>query len=379
MEATPPQTSCISEPSSPPKTPPLRYLAVEHFLDRSHEMHMKRSLLHPLSKLRVAWRWLGSLLLLAYSLSIVHAAYWRYHCDADEYCDPSSQSPSSSAAEERRRELGVGVRFYSGSEVLYALAAPPPGGVDSLADLASAQHLFWFSRVSLPVDALLALPWFDICAVAYPQAVALASKLRGVDNKQGAAAAAAATSKPWRTQLSTKVYRWLSQRGFLRAINALRRVRALKPPPKLLQPLLDEYVLPVLFARNFGTGHLAALRLMRALPKINDALWEAEIAQAFLLNFVVSTKALVLVVSSLHALRTRLRLKRRRRLVAEQQAARRVAKHARRFLVHSQVGHLQAAQRTAEQMAAITAYRNTRHSARHSARRSRDGAGGVNC
>ena len=258
-----------------PKSPPLRYLAVEHFLDRSHEMHMKRTVLHPLSKWRVAWRWLGSILLIAYSLSLCVCAYWRYHCDADEYCDYMAESLSSSTAEHRRQQLDMSVRFYSGSEVAYALVAPLPARGLDLAELASARGLFWFSRVSLPVDALLALPWFDICAAVHPQALALAAKLRGLDDKDGAAATAAtAASKLWRAQLSASVTRWLSHRGFLRAISALRRVRALPPPPRLLQPLLDEYVVPVLIARNFGTGHLAVLRLIKALPQINDALWE---------------------------------------------------------------------------------------------------------
>ena len=115
----------------------------------------------------------------------------------------------------------------------------------------------------------------------------------------------------------------------------LQRVRTMPPPPALLKPLLEEFVRPVIFARSFGTGRMAVLRLMRALPRIGDALWEVQIAQAFLVHFVASAKMLVLLVSSMHAARTRRRLGARRRLVAEQLAARRVIKHARRFLGRS--------------------------------------------
>jgi hypothetical protein len=91
----------------------------------------------------------------------------------------------------------------------------------------------------------------------------------------------------------------------------LSLVRDLRPPPPLLQPLLDEYVVPVLF----GRGLEAVPNLIAALPAIGDALWEVEIAQAWAMQFVVTLKAVILLVSSANAARIQSRLKARRLLV----------------------------------------------------------------
>ena len=73
--------------------------------------------------------------------------------------------------------------------------------------------------------------------------------------------------------LLSRLYRDLRHSAIGRALSAIDTVRKLPPPPRLLQPLLDEYVVPVLIARNFGTGQMAVVRLVSALPRIGDALW----------------------------------------------------------------------------------------------------------
>ena len=174
VKATPAQADELSESSGKPslERPHMSMLATftahEHFLERSLSMrHEKlyKDALHPLSPWRVAWRWSGAILLLAYGISLLIASWLRYHCDADEYCDPTSEAQRMSHAEQRLHHLGQGVRAFSGTEVVYALVAPRPAS-GSLAELASARHLWSLSRLAVPIDALLALPWWELFAVA---------------------------------------------------------------------------------------------------------------------------------------------------------------------------------------------------------------------
>lgn len=367
-----------------------KHAALQHFLDRALELKEKRSWVHPLSRTRVAWRWVGSLLLFLYGVSLLHVSWCRYRCDADADCNPYAPEQLLSSVEARQYAVGQTVRAYSGMEIAWALAMPRPADAGgSLAQMVAGTQIWWLQRVSMPIDIILALPWWDLFAVAYPHFVKLVSQNQVMPTDLGrarrraeeqassgsllsayhhitakstaAAAAAAATVAPRPSSVLSRahagVHRWIMRTPVSRAIAAVQRVRALPPPPRLLQPLLEEYVLPLVFARSFGSGRMAAVRLMQALPAIGDALWEVQIAQAFMMHFVASAKILVLLASSLHAARTRIRLRRRRRLVEEQMAARRVAKHARRFLIHHAETGLCAAERTAAQLAAIETYR----------------------
>lgn len=386
---TPPQLSALASSSSDDVIPPrlrrspssvlyekaLRlgsshskglFFAHEHFLDRYLTLvESKRDVLSPLATWRITWRWAGSFLLLLYSLSLLHTSWINYRCDADEFCVAADHH--GSAPESRRLYLGIGVRSYSAVEVVYGMMAPRPsptsGGTHghfSVESTLAAVHLWRLNLLSMPINVLLTVPWFDVFA-------ALSCSSSGSDDGGvGTTNPIASESKrPLMLAALPPVGGWLQElkrrwhtTPLVRTWMAVVRVRRLAPPPPLLKPLLEEYVVPIIFARNFGKGLEAVPRLVSALPAIGDALWEVEITQAFLVHFVASAKVLVLIMSSLHTARTRMRLKRRRQQVREQLAARRVAKHARKFLVLSNVGHLQQAARTTSQLAAIERYRH---------------------
>ena len=336
-----------------------RHVAIQHFMDRSMELKEARSVLHPLSATRVAWRWAGSFLLLMYCSALMHASFRRYHCDADEFCNPSFDD-SIAAAHARQLTLAQGVRAYSGLEVVWAIATPRPteaGG--QLAHLAAGAGIYQAGILSVPLDIILALPWWDIFAFCHPQLVKLASSTVHVDLEDLLPGGSPTPDPAARQNVNAAagIRRWFARSPMFRALAAVHRVRTLPPPPRLLQPLLDEYVVPLLLARSFGSGGMAAVRLVQALPDIGDALWEAQILQAFLAHFLASAKMCVLLASSFHAARTRVRLQRRRKQVMEQMAARRVAKHARRFVICRAENGMAAAERTAGQLAAIETYR----------------------
>jgi len=85
-----------------------------------------------------------------------------------------------------------------------------------------------------------------------------------------------------------------------------------------------------------------------ACPVASDqALWEVEIAQAWALQFVISAKALALLLSSLNARRVERRLNSIHSRATEQAAARRVGRYVRRFLSHRSVQRLRSVPRLA--------------------------------
>ena len=374
VQQTPSESLALgTDTSSRPGMQYSKHVAIQHFMDRSLELKEARSMLHPLSSARVAWRWTGSFLLLMYCSALMHASFRRYHCDADEFCNPSIDG-SVAAAHSRQLALAQGVQAYSGLEVVCAIITPRPtvaGGL--LTHVAAGSHIWRAGILSVPLDIVLALPWWDLLAFCHPQLVKLASTSVHVDLEdllQGAT-----TPDPTARQgakAAAGIRRWFARSPIFRALAAVHRVRTLPPPPRLLQPLLEEYVVPLMLARSFGSGGMAVVRLVQALPDIGDALWEAQILQAFLAHFLASAKMCLLLATSWHAARTRIRLQRRRKQIREQIAARRVAKHARRFVIYRAENGMVAAERTAAQLAAIETYR--RRSKLHRVRNGRPAA-----
>ena len=293
-----------------------------------------------------------------YGMSIAYSSWLLYRCDADEFCNLDYLDSTTSNTQQTRHMLGQSVRVYSTVDLVYGIVVPNPEPTGlSVAELAKARHLWLAARLSMPIDVLLALPWWNILTVVYPQVVAAVSRLQrrfleaglfladptaveGFRVTESGRDAPNHHHRPGDQPLPKKLMTAIKRTPVARTIAAVHRVRTLPPPPRIIAPLLEEYLMPLVMARSFGTGHMAMIRLVSALPRIGDALWEAQLAQNFICHFVVSAKMLVLLVSSLRAAYTSRRLRARQRLVQEQIAARRVAKHARRFLVRLEINRL---------------------------------------
>ena len=309
VEHTPTQVKSMSPPpaaSSPSEggSPRATAMFIDHFSAKMQEARLDKTALHPLAPWRVRWRWFGSLLLLLYGLSLMKASWLVYRCDADDLCDFNNAFSSPIVekhvlADERKELLEKGVRIYSTAEILYALTAPKPvtaasGTAAALADLAPARILHEFHLLAVPIDVLLSIPWFDAFPVLYPQAVRLYNRIytyirppppppepsRPHPLIQKIIATPIVTAIHPFITLSRNTMRSFKHSAVGRFFAAIERLKKLPPPPRLLQPLLDEYVVPVLYARNFGSGMEGAFRLIHALPAIGDALWELQVCVA---------------------------------------------------------------------------------------------------
>jgi len=140
------------------------------------------------------------------------------------------------------------------------------------------------------------------------------------------------TSAGW-TQWWDGVQRAWRDTPLMRAVVGYQRLNELPPPPKPIQWLLDEKLLPA----YFGEGLQALVGRIEVLPTVGDIILETMLMQAFVGSFVRSAKALILLASAAKAIRVRRRLR-------HEQAAGRIARawrrHARRRRASRQVARL---------------------------------------
>lgn len=280
---------------NPEAVSPAVKAAAGHFLDRCMEQRHDRGSLHPLSPWRIAWRRMLTILLLAWTCSLTCTSWQRYRCDADPWCDPRGRTcdGASCACEEWESLLGRAVRVSSFGEAVVVAAMPQPGHVGGHSfwvEASTARVLWRAGRWALPLDLILSVPWFELDIVTLltswaghvPNDVCalwLFRRLRLCAPTQAGTKEEAEPRWPLVRLgmlvrgrravvdfLSSAAHQSKLGRSVVGYIRARRFTGGFQPPPRILQPLVEEFVMPVLF----GRGRQAVYNLVVALPAIGD-------------------------------------------------------------------------------------------------------------
>ena len=119
----------------------------------------------------------------------------------------------------------------------------------------------------------------------------------------------------WWSEVGDMQQRWLldvqrrwRETRLVRTVVGYQRLVELPKPPRLVEWLLDDKLLPA----YFGEGWEKVQNQVDALPAIGDFILAATMLQAFAASFLRSLKALILLASAAKAVRVRRRLRRER-------------------------------------------------------------------